>query len=91
MNVTICIFEGMTALNFVGANDLITRLKEIGFINHDWDICTRSEAVAADHLRIGVDHVDRIYRGTTSSYFHTDARRATSAATRRSSYGFGLL
>lgn len=51
-------FNGMTALDFVGAYDAITRLDRMGFKSLDWDVCAHSEHVDSDGLRFDVDHLE---------------------------------
>lgn len=57
MNVAFCIYDGMTALDFVGAYDPITRLKRMDFMPLDWDVCARGETVTANRLSFEVDRV----------------------------------
>ncbi|MBA2876594.1 DJ-1/PfpI family protein [Thermaerobacillus caldiproteolyticus] len=46
MKVSFIIFEGVTALDFVGVYDSVTRLKTMGFIpDLEWDVCSYSEEV----------------------------------------------
>lgn len=58
MNVAFCIFDGMTALDFVGAYDPITRLDRMGFREVGWDVCARTETVRADSLTFEVDRTE---------------------------------
>lgn len=54
MKIAFVIFDGMTALDFIGIYDCLTRLKSMGFTpNLSWEICARSEVVSDDRgLRI---------------------------------------
>jgi transcriptional regulator GlxA family with amidase domain len=46
MKVAFVIYDGMTALDFVGIYDPITRLKTMGFVpDLEWQICAPSEEV----------------------------------------------
>jgi len=46
MKVAFIIFEGLTALDFVGVYDAVTRLKTMEFITDlEWDICSYSKEV----------------------------------------------
>jgi cyclohexyl-isocyanide hydratase len=58
MNAAFCIYDGMTALDFVGAYDPITRLDRMDFVPLEWDVCARTETVATNRLDIGVDRVE---------------------------------
>lgn len=58
MNVAFCAFDGMTALDFVGAYDPITRLQRMDFLPLEWDVCARTESVTTDGLTLGVDRVE---------------------------------
>lgn len=58
MNVAFCIFDGMTALDFVGAYDPITRLDRMGFLQIEWDVCARTDSVSSDRLTFDIDRVD---------------------------------
>jgi cyclohexyl-isocyanide hydratase len=57
MNVAFCIYDGTTVLDFVGAYDPITRLERMDFLPVDWDVCARTESVAANRLTLQVDRV----------------------------------
>ena len=57
MNVAFCIYDDMTALDFVGAYDPITRLDRMEFMNLEWDVCARTETVQSDQLRFDVDRI----------------------------------
>jgi cyclohexyl-isocyanide hydratase len=47
MKVAFIIYDGMTALDFVGFYDPITRLRTMGFIpNLKWEICAFSSEVS---------------------------------------------
>jgi cyclohexyl-isocyanide hydratase len=46
MKIGFVIYQGMTALDFIGVYDPITRLKTMGFIDDlSWDICALAETV----------------------------------------------
>ncbi len=46
MNIAFVIYNGMTALDFVGAYDPLIRLKTMGFLpDLRWQICALSEEV----------------------------------------------
>lgn len=46
MKIAFIIYEGMTALDFIGAYDPITRLKTMGFLKDlEWEICSFSQEV----------------------------------------------
>lgn len=50
MKVAFVVFDGMTALDFVGIYDCITRLKSMGFMPAlSWEICALSDQVSDDH------------------------------------------
>jgi transcriptional regulator GlxA family with amidase domain len=57
MNIAFCIYNGMTALDFVGAYDPITRLDRMGFLPLNWDVCAHTEPVTANQLKFDVDRV----------------------------------
>jgi cyclohexyl-isocyanide hydratase len=47
MKIAFVIFEGLTALDFVGVYDAVTRLKTMGYIEDlQWDICAYTETVS---------------------------------------------
>ncbi|MBD1943452.1 DJ-1/PfpI family protein [Coleofasciculus sp. FACHB-712] len=47
MNVAFIIYTGMTALDFIGVYDPVTRLKTMNFIaDLEWDICAHSPEVS---------------------------------------------
>lgn len=49
MNVAFVIFNRMTALDFVGVYDPVTRLKSMGFLRHmNWDLCAFTDTVTDD-------------------------------------------
>ena len=56
MKAAFVIFNGMTALDFVGAYDPITRLHSMGFMpDFQWDVCAPADPVTDDRgLRFGV-------------------------------------
>lgn len=58
MNVAFCIYEGMTALDFVGAYDPITRLDRMEFVPISWDVCAQTETVGTNQLEFDVDRVE---------------------------------
>lgn len=59
MKVAFIIFDGMTALDFVGVYDPVTRLKTMGFMpDLDWTVCARSETVEGSRLRFTPDVVN---------------------------------
>lgn len=58
MNVAFCVYDGMTALDFVGAYDPITRIDRMEFEPMEWDVCARRETVTADGLALSVDRVE---------------------------------
>ena len=46
MKVGFIIYDGMTALDFVGAYDPVTRLNTMGFLpDLQWEVCARSMTV----------------------------------------------
>jgi len=46
MKIAFIIYEGMTALDFIGVYDPVTRLKSMGFIeNLQWEICSPTQEV----------------------------------------------
>lgn len=46
MNIAFVIFNGMTALDFIGVYDPVTRLKTMGFIaDLHWDTCAYTAEV----------------------------------------------
>ncbi len=57
MRIAFCIFEGMTALDFVGAYDPITRLDRMEFTSLEWDICAPTKSVESNRLNLQVDSV----------------------------------
>ncbi|WP_224449648.1 DJ-1/PfpI family protein [Haloprofundus salilacus] len=53
-------FDGMTALDFVGGFDPVTRLSTMGYVDLEWDVCASAAAqtetvTAAANLRFEVD------------------------------------
>jgi cyclohexyl-isocyanide hydratase len=49
MKIAFVVFDGMTALDFVGIYDCLTRLRSMGFTpDLSWEICARSEFVSDD-------------------------------------------
>jgi cyclohexyl-isocyanide hydratase len=57
MQVAFCAYDGMTALDFVGAYDPITRLDRSGIRPLEWDVCAPSERVTTDGLTLDADRV----------------------------------
>ncbi len=46
MRIAFVIFDGMTALDFIGVYDPVTRLKTMGFMPElEWDICAQTREV----------------------------------------------
>ncbi len=46
MKIAFVIYNGMTALDFIGVYDAVTRLKTMGFLDDlAWDICAHSSEV----------------------------------------------
>lgn len=59
MEIAFVAYDGMTALDFVGAFDPVTRLRTMGYLDVDWDVCARTEDVTATgSLTLDVDAVD---------------------------------
>ncbi len=51
-------YDGMTALDFVGAFDPLTRLGTMGYADAEWDVCApTATATATGNLRFEVDAV----------------------------------
>src|SRR3989442_987375 len=49
MKIAFIIFDKMTALDFIGIYDPVTRLKSMGFITDlHWDICANTEEIRDD-------------------------------------------
>lgn len=59
MNVGFVVYDGMTALDFVGAFDPVTRLTTMDFRDDlTWDVCARREVVTATgNLRFEADRI----------------------------------
>ncbi len=57
MNVAFVTYDGMTALDFVGGYDAITRLDRMGFHELSWDVCSPAQTVETNALRLDVDRV----------------------------------
>lgn len=59
MKIAFLLFDGITALDFIGFYDPVTRLKTMGFINDlEWDICALKEIITDDRgLSIKADKV----------------------------------
>lgn len=58
MNISFCVYGGMTMLDFVGVYDPLTRLDRMGFVPVEWDICAMTEGITADDIRLDVDRVE---------------------------------
>ncbi|WP_436348527.1 DJ-1/PfpI family protein [Natronorubrum sp. FCH18a] len=58
MNVVFCVYDGITALDFIGMYDPFTRLDRMNFMPLEWDVCARSESVTSDHLTLNVDRLE---------------------------------
>jgi len=63
--ISFVVFEGMTALDFVGVYDPLTRLKTMGFFpSLSWNVCAREAGVTdASGLRIVADRVGESLEG----------------------------
>ena len=59
MKTAFVIFDGMTAMDFIGIYDPLTRLKTMNIVpDFQWKVCARSEQVADDKgLRVQADAV----------------------------------
>lgn len=57
MDIAFCAYDGMTALDFVGAYDPITRLDRSSSLSLAWDVCAPSDRVSADRLTFDADRV----------------------------------
>ena len=59
MKTAFVIFDGMTAMDFIGIYDPLTRLKTMNIVpDFQWKVCARSEQVADDKgLRVHADSV----------------------------------
>lgn len=60
MHVGFVVYDGMTALDFIGAFDPVTRLATMDFRDDvTWDVCARRAVVTATaNLRVEADRVD---------------------------------
>jgi transcriptional regulator GlxA family with amidase domain len=60
MQIAFVIFEQMTALDFVGVYDPLTRLKSMNFLpDLGWDICARTRTITDDRgLRFNATKID---------------------------------
>jgi cyclohexyl-isocyanide hydratase len=58
MKIAFCVYDGMTALDFVGAYDAITRLERMDIRTLEWEVCARGERVSANRLQFEVDRVE---------------------------------
>jgi cyclohexyl-isocyanide hydratase len=64
MDVAFVAFDGMTALDFVGTHDPVTRLSTMGYLNLTWDVCAPASTVTASgDLRFDADRVDEPLEG----------------------------
>ncbi|SIR84757.1 cyclohexyl-isocyanide hydratase [Haladaptatus litoreus] len=65
MHIAFVAYDGMTALDFVGIYDPLTRLDTMGFRDDvSWDVCARTERVTANAgLEIVPDVVDESLSG----------------------------
>lgn len=57
MNIVFCIYDGMTALDFVGVYDPVTRLQQMDFTTLEWDVCAEKEMIESSRLEFGVDRI----------------------------------
>lgn len=58
MHVAFVAYDGMTALDFVGAFDPVTRLSTMGYLDLSWGVCARTPVATANaNLRVEVDAV----------------------------------
>jgi transcriptional regulator GlxA family with amidase domain len=59
MRVAFVVYDGMTALDFVGIYDAVTRLRTMGFIQElEWDVCAlTAEVMDGSGLRIAASRV----------------------------------
>src|ERR1044071_7563203 len=59
MNVAFVIYDGMTALDFVGVYDAVTRLGTMRFVaDFTWDVCAMTaEVTDGSGLRVGASRV----------------------------------
>lgn len=65
MKTAFVIFDGMTAMDFIGIYDPLTRLKTMNIVpDFQWKVCARSEQVADDKgLRVHADSVGESLTG----------------------------
>ncbi len=65
MKAAFVIFDGMTALDFVGFYDTVTRLKSMQIMpDFEWRLCSATRKVADERgLRVGPDVVNEPLRG----------------------------
>jgi transcriptional regulator GlxA family with amidase domain len=65
MHIAFVAYDGMTALDFVGVYDPLTRLDTMGFRDDvSWNVCARTERVAANAgLKLVPDAVDEPLSG----------------------------
>ncbi len=58
MNIAFIIYNGLTALDFIGAFDPITRLDTMDFKDISWDICGQSQtATATGNVTFEIDKI----------------------------------
>jgi cyclohexyl-isocyanide hydratase len=66
MKTAFVIFDRMTALDFIGAYDPLTRLKSMQLIsNFEWDVCAVAEEIADDK---GMTFTPSVIAGPLSEY-----------------------
>lgn len=66
MKTAFVIFDGMTALDFIGAYDPLTRLKSMQLVsNFEWDVCALAEEVADDK---GIAFTPSVIAGSLAAY-----------------------
>lgn len=58
MRIAFCLYDGMTALDFVGAYDAITRLERMDLSRLEWDVCAPTASVTGTQLTLEVDRVE---------------------------------
>lgn len=77
MKIGFCLYDGMTALDFVGAYDAITRLKRMGFLDISWDLCARDASVSTNGLSLDVDRVEPSLGGYNLVFFPGGTKAGT--------------
>lgn len=66
MKTAFVIFDRMTALDFIGAYDPLTRLKSMQLVsNFEWDVCALAEKVADDK---GMTFAPSVIAGSLAAY-----------------------